>query len=332
MKKYSFQVGYQLEPVSENEVVVHIKGRGYNPVTFWNNQEIHDFAGMVAPERISYDYNHADDAVLGYCDNIKVTPEYGLEMDGHIFLNMPGNHGSNAYTILKNGVPMEASITFYEDEVEELQPGVTAEVNGTTIQGPVRIYRRWHLRAVALCRFGVDETTQTAPANFSKSERRNNMGKTRKRSETEEQEKQEIPDNEKQSDDGSGEKKVEEKECSDDLLAKITALEETVAILTEKINASEASMTDPTQTENGSKDDEETGKNEDLSEDEEEESDSEKDEKKEFSARMKAIEKKLGLVLGYCLGTTPVPRREKVKKFSSAFEEAVYLEEKRINR
>lgn len=63
---------------------------------------------------------------------------------------------------------MEASITFSAMEYEDLRAGETSEVNGVEMVGPVRIYRRWKLESISLCRYGVDGSTGITPVKMSK--------------------------------------------------------------------------------------------------------------------------------------------------------------------
>jgi hypothetical protein len=59
-------------------------------------------------------------------------------------------------------VPWEASIDWAGPaEIEELEAGQFAEVNGRQVEGPAQIVRRWQLRGVAVCPYGADMNTES---------------------------------------------------------------------------------------------------------------------------------------------------------------------------
>lgn len=143
---------------------VHIYARSVKEISrFCGVCEYEDFDGMNAPDVISLNVEHDVDRTIGKAFNFKRT-DYGLECDAEIYPSLPAENadGQRVINMLKIGVPLQASITFDVDnykDVEEIDEGKTAEVNGLTIEGPAAIFRRWNLRSLAICIHGADSTT-----------------------------------------------------------------------------------------------------------------------------------------------------------------------------
>lgn len=94
---------------------------------------------------------------------------------------------------------MEASITFSAMEYEDLRAGETSEVNGVELVGPVRIYRRWKLESISLCRYGMDGSTGITPVKMSKGE--DSMESKKYSEESEKDEKEKVENTESGGDD-----------------------------------------------------------------------------------------------------------------------------------
>jgi hypothetical protein len=122
----------------------------------------HDFDGMQRGERVTIDYLHDADRLIGYLDRFEVKKD-GLHADGWL---VPYGEDDKAREIIyraQAGVPYEASIFFGGNGivVEELGAAAKTEVNGKTIQGPAVIFRQWPLRSVAVVPWGADQGTRT---------------------------------------------------------------------------------------------------------------------------------------------------------------------------
>lgn len=133
----------------------------------------HDMEGLtVHKDRLVIDYIHDDAEILGYLDTFDATPE-GLTVQGRLVPFTADDRAAEVIHKAQNGVPYEASIFFSEPvKIEELDKGVSAEVNGKSINGPATIFRQWALRAVAVCPHGMDRNAATklaatAPAEIS---------------------------------------------------------------------------------------------------------------------------------------------------------------------
>lgn len=124
---------------------------------FWGRC-IHDFAGMVQPKpSVTVDYCHSQTEVIGFADQITVTPE-GLRMAGALVSIAPGDRAAEIPAKRKAGVPYEASILTCWDGlvVEDVPEGYQADVNGLTVDGPVTIFRQWEIWGVAILPYGSD--------------------------------------------------------------------------------------------------------------------------------------------------------------------------------
>ena len=308
-------ITYTLTDVDANHGLCHIRGRGYDPVDYWGDSELNDFAGMEVSERLKFEWEHS--AIIGYADNIRLTEEYGLEMDGHVFKDIEA--GAKVYPILKNGVPMESSITFEASETEELGAGETAEVNGRTIVGPVRIFRKWKLKSISLCCYGVDDTTEVTAVKMSKGD---NPMRKRKWSEAEPQDEEKKVLTE-------GEEEKKEEELSETPEAeKIAALEEEIAALKSENEELSARLSDLEGTSPVPTEEEEKEKKEELEETEEEK----KEELSRLSKRLASLEAKLSkLSANVSCGYTPLDTVNR-EEYTSPMAYLSALEAARLNQ
>lgn len=131
---------------------------------------VHDLSGMVLRKSsVTVDYAHDFDAVIGFADKFSVT-ENGLEVSGALVSTEPNDKADEVYKKGRAGVPYEASIDWegLDSELEYIPDGVTTEVNGKQFAGPGYVVRRWPLRAMAVCRYGVDPDSRTQFARSDK--------------------------------------------------------------------------------------------------------------------------------------------------------------------
>jgi hypothetical protein len=94
-----------------------------------------------------------------------------LQVEGKLVCleKKPSDKAFEIYQKGKAGVPYEASIDWRGPGIliEELQEGAVATVNGQQVQGPLKIVRKWPLRAVAVTPYGQDSDTRTSFAESS---------------------------------------------------------------------------------------------------------------------------------------------------------------------
>lgn len=145
--------------------------RSAQPIEHWYwGKVVHDFAGMKSKKRITMDYNHDPDQIVGFANKTTVDDE-GLHLSGTI---VSVEDGDRADTIMKQsaaGVPFEASIFFGGDgiKIEEVDDGQVTQVNGTQFAGPGIVIREWPLRGCAICPYGADGNTHSKFSEAGKS-------------------------------------------------------------------------------------------------------------------------------------------------------------------
>jgi hypothetical protein len=143
---------------------VKILARGPGAVTNWYfGPIVHDMAGMqLDGDTIPIDYCHLSTEVLGFGDQFEAGKS-GLTILGQIVPYVDGDRASEVIFKSAAGVPYQGSIFFdpFRLVLESVGAGMTAEVNGQTIEGPVLIARKWVLRGVAICPYGTDWSSAT---------------------------------------------------------------------------------------------------------------------------------------------------------------------------
>lgn len=126
---------------------------------FWGNVA-HDMSGMrLHKSRIAVDYCHDSKDIIGYVNKFAVDAEKGLELSGALTPYKDNDRATEIIHKSRLGVPYEASIFFEPEEIEELEDGDVADVNGYELSGPGVIFRTWGLRGVAVCPHGADKNT-----------------------------------------------------------------------------------------------------------------------------------------------------------------------------
>lgn len=155
--------GMSPRPVS----MIALSGKPLNH--WWMGMIVQDLSGMSHPEKITIDWNHNDNEIMGFVDEFD-TADSKLALDGAL---TPFNEGDRASEVIhkeKLGVPYESSIFFPPREpgdtvVEEVEAGAEAEVNGEIVHGPITIFRKWHLSGVAITPHGADNETSAFVQN-----------------------------------------------------------------------------------------------------------------------------------------------------------------------
>jgi len=134
---------------------------------FWGRL-VHDNDGMQTHKgRVTIDYNHEADEVLGYANKLSIE-EGDLIAKGVIQSYKEGDRAGEVIFRGKQGQPYEASISHDGDVLlEDVPEGFTAQVNGRDIEGPAVVVREWNLRGIAVCPYGADKNTITEFAELN---------------------------------------------------------------------------------------------------------------------------------------------------------------------
>lgn len=127
---------------------------------WWSDPTIHDFAGMTAPDKVPVNFCHEQMEAIGYGDNIDASSGE-LIITGALTSLGSDDRAAEIKAKWDAGVPFQASIEMGEEGliVEQVAAGMTAIVNGQTVEGPVVIFRAWQLRGVAILLAGADDET-----------------------------------------------------------------------------------------------------------------------------------------------------------------------------
>lgn len=270
---------YSVELASDAEgdkpAVVHIKARGKDCVYACPLREYEDFEGMNAPEVITLNVDHDTDKTIGKAYNFALT-EYGLECDAEIYPTLHPE-APRVIEMLRHGLPLQASITFTwntQDDVDLIEEGKNASVNGIEVDGPALIFRRWYLRSLAICIHGADNSTTVEAVSLSMEKFKELLKMKKQRSE---EEKPVVDDEEKKVEnaDEQTDAPAETPTEGSDVEARLTAIESKLNDLENAVAALQATSeteTDPVKIE----------ESDDAKEDDEE--------KKELSKKIASID------------------------------------------
>lgn len=116
-------------------------------------------------DRIPIDWQHDYEDSIGYVDT--VTPDaHELKVSGYIvpYPSDPEDIATKVLAKSAGGVPYQASVDYAgylvgDIEAEFVPIGTTTDVGGKTLSGPLTVFRKWPLNAVALCTHGYDAHT-----------------------------------------------------------------------------------------------------------------------------------------------------------------------------
>lgn len=123
---------------------------------------VHDFAGMQHRPTIPVDYEHFTSDPIGVIDTFKV--ENGdLYLEGKLVSIAEGDEAHKLMLKKDGGIPFQASIFFDPENLtlEYVGEGMSVEVNGREMQGPLVVARQWQLRGVAVTPHGYDVNTES---------------------------------------------------------------------------------------------------------------------------------------------------------------------------
>ena len=148
---------------------IRMLARTGDALTHWYwGRIVHDFAGMQHRPEIPIDYEHFTSDPIGVVDTFEV--ENGdLYLAGSLESIEEGDQAHKLMLKRERKIPFQASIFFDPENLtlEYVAEGMSVEVNGRTMQGPLVVARQWQLRGVAVTPHGYDVGTESqfsAPA------------------------------------------------------------------------------------------------------------------------------------------------------------------------
>ena len=260
----NYSVTLASDAEGDKPAVVHIKARGKDCVYACPLREYEDFEGMNAPEVITLNIDHDTDKTIGKAYNFALT-EYGLECDAEIYPTLH-HEAPRVIEMLKHELPLQASITFTwntQDDVDLIEEGQKAEVNGCEVDGPAVVFRRWWLRSLALCIHGADNTTTVEAVSLSMEKFKELLRMKKQRSE---EEKPVVDDEEKKID--NADEQTDAPAETSDVEARLTAIEQKVEDLANAVAALQATSeteSDPVKIEESDEEKPEDEEKKDLS-------------------------------------------------------------------
>ena len=112
--------------------------------------------------RLIVDYNHNEEEVIGYVDNIHATDDGKLMGDLTLESTSPDDRAAEVITRIDSGTPYEISPTvmLFDDGVEAIDA-----MDG---EKPYTIYRNVPMRGVSICPYGTDRLTTILSLNGGK--------------------------------------------------------------------------------------------------------------------------------------------------------------------
>jgi hypothetical protein len=105
--------------------------------------------------------NHREDRKIAFSNGKPVVKDYQLSIDPDKVQFVDTESSAEFQKLSKQGFPYESSIYGVPSNIERLDEGATAEVNGFTMKGPGAIWRQWTFKEASVCVFGHDSNTRS---------------------------------------------------------------------------------------------------------------------------------------------------------------------------
>ena len=105
--------------------------------------------------------NHMQDRKIAFSSGKPVIKDYQLSIDPEKVKFVDTECSEEFQKLSKQGFPYESSIYGEPSNIERLDEGATAEVNGFTMKGPGSIWRQWTFKEASVCVFGHDSNTRS---------------------------------------------------------------------------------------------------------------------------------------------------------------------------
>lgn len=143
---------FRMEPALAGAILGH---------WYWGNLFV-DFDGLDMPKQVAVLQEHWNEKRLGFTTSLKVEKGVGLVVEGQFLDN---EHAAAVRADAEQGFPWEASVHLTPLSVEYVERGVTAKVNGQSVQGPANVFRQSRLREVSFVTIGADAETSAQTFN-----------------------------------------------------------------------------------------------------------------------------------------------------------------------
>ena len=123
---------------------------------YWGNVAF-DLAGLkFAKEKTPVLDSHIDSKRLGYSTEQDIDDKVTFK---GLFLS--NDDAKKVRGDLKDGFPMEASLSLLPTVIEYIKENETTEVNGRILKGEGTVFRKAIIKEVSMCNFGADSNTES---------------------------------------------------------------------------------------------------------------------------------------------------------------------------
>ncbi len=133
------------------------------PNHFWWGDLVIDLDGMeFKKSKYPILESHNTSKKIAFSKGKPVIEDYQLKLnpDKVEFVDTP--EAAEFIKLSKEGFPYESSLYGIPSVIETLEPNATAEVNGFTLKGPARIWRKCLFKEASVCVFGYDSNTKSS--------------------------------------------------------------------------------------------------------------------------------------------------------------------------
>lgn len=105
--------------------------------------------------------NHRTERKIAFSNGKPVVKDHQLSIDSDKVEFVDTECSTEFQKLSKQGFPYESSIYGVPSNIERLEEGASAEVNGFTMKGPGAIWRQWEFKEASVCVFGHDSNTRS---------------------------------------------------------------------------------------------------------------------------------------------------------------------------
>ncbi len=135
---------------------------------FWDDLVL-DLKGIIF-DRSKYPVleQHDKSKKIAFTSKPIVTDDFKLKLDENKTVFVDTEESAEFQKLSRKGFPYESSVYVTPLNIERLDKGASAEVNGFTLKGPGTIFRKFRFNEASVCVFGWDRQTQASA--FSKEE------------------------------------------------------------------------------------------------------------------------------------------------------------------
>jgi len=122
----------------------------------WGDPVVIDLKGLKAANSVKANLDHDSTKRVGHVDKIENSKQ-DLRLAGTV--SAANVHASEVVESSKSGYPWQASVEVQPERVEQVAAGVSVNVNGQELAGPLSVVRKGKLLGFAFVSHGADDNT-----------------------------------------------------------------------------------------------------------------------------------------------------------------------------